>query len=106
MSQLTRLRELIPNASETDSVLQFYLDCAKDIICEIRNSNEVESKYLNVQLQIAMELYSKVGAEGETSHSENGIARAYESADISPSLIKKITPIIKTPFSKVRIVNI
>lgn len=53
---------------------------------------EVPHQYERVQISIALELYSKMGAEGETSHNENGISRTYEAGDISPSLLKQILP--------------
>ncbi len=85
-----------------DALLYFYLDCAEEIICDIRNSQTVETKYLKLQIKIALELYSKGGAEGQIAHTENGISRTYESSDISPSLLNQITPFVKTPFSTVR----
>lgn len=106
MSQLSVFKSLLGSTiSVSDDVLQYYLDCAGDIICDIRNSNIVETKYLNIQIQIAIELYNKRGAEGEVGHSELGIARSYEKADVSDSLLSKITPIIKTPFSTVRVIE-
>jgi hypothetical protein len=56
----------------------------------------VPTAYEHVQLQIAVELYSKMGAEGQTAHSENGISRTYEAADISPSLLKRIVPVCRS----------
>ena len=53
----------------------------------------VPTVYEHIQLQIAVELYSKMGAEGQTAHGENGINRSYEAADISPSLLKRIVPV-------------
>lgn len=105
MSQLIKLRELLGNPQESDEVLEFYLDNASDIICDIRNSDIVEKKYLTTQIKIAIELFNKRGAEGQVGHSENGIGRTYESADVSPSLLDGITPIVKTPFSKVRVIQ-
>ena len=37
--------------------------------------------YSDIELDIAVFLYSKMGAEGEKSHSENGISRGYEKAE-------------------------
>lgn len=105
MEQLLKLKNQLGNPSDDDSILQFCLDNASDIICDIRNSNKVESKYLNTQISMAIEVYNKRGAEGQTSHSENGIGRSYEKGDISPSIIARITPVVKTPFSKVRVVE-
>ena len=33
--------------------------------------------YEEIQLQLALELYNQRGAEGQTSHSENGISRSW-----------------------------
>lgn len=104
MSQLEKLKLLIGNPEESDAVLEFYLENANDIICDIRFSTDVEQKYLTQQIKIALELYNKRGAEGQASHGENGIMRTYEKADVSPSLLAQITPIAKTPFSKIRVV--
>lgn len=85
-----------------DSICQFYLDAAKDIICDIRHSDEIESQYFGTQIRIAIELYNKQGVEGQISHTENGISRSYEKAGISPSLLEEITPFVRTPFSTTR----
>jgi hypothetical protein len=105
-SQLLSLKELLENPPVSDSILQFYLDCARDIICELRNTDMIEPKYLTIQIRMAIEMFNKIGAEGQIAHAENGISRAYEKADISDSLLSKITPIVKTPFSDIRIVTI
>lgn len=52
----------------------------------------VEDRYLDLQFRIAMDLYNKIGAEGETSHSENGISRQFESSWISEQLLSEVTP--------------
>ena len=57
-------------------------------------SVEVPHIYEAVQIQIAVELFSKMGAEGQTAHNENGIGRTYEAADVSPSLLRRIVPVI------------
>ena len=106
MSQLSLLKELLGNPPVSDSVLQFYLDSASDIICERRNSNLVEPQYSTVQVKMAIEMFNKAGAEGQTAHSENGLARTYESADVSPSLLNMVTPVVRTPLSTVRIIDI
>ena len=53
---------------------------------------EIENKYKDLQIRIAVEMYNKRGAEGETAHSENGISRTYASANVSEDLLKEITP--------------
>ena len=103
--QLQRLKSQLGNPSNEDDILEFCLERASDIICDIRNSDKVERKYLSTQIAIAIEIYNKRGAEGQGSHTENGISRVYVSGDISHHLIRKITPIAKTPSSKVRVIE-
>lgn len=104
VAQLSLLKNLLGNPEVSDDVLQFYLDSASDVICDIRDSDVVETKYQNVQIEIAIELFNKRGAEGQVAHGENNISRTYEKANISPSLLDKITPIAKTPYSVTRVV--
>ncbi len=78
---------------------------AGDVITELRNSDVVEPQYLNLQLKIAVELYSKQGAEGQLSHSENGIGRSYDKTDVSIGLLEQITPFVSTPFSTKRVIT-
>lgn len=104
MTLLEKLQKLT-GSSDTD-LLTIYLENASDIICDLRNSNVVETKYLGVQLRMALEFFNKQGAEGQTGHSENGIGRTYEASDVSPSLIGQVVPIVKTPYSTVRVVNV
>lgn len=53
---------------------------------------EVPARYKTLQVRIAAELYAKMGAEGQVSHSENGISRAWESSDVSQSLLEDVVP--------------
>ena len=105
MSQLEIIKGLVGNPTDEDEILLFCLGVASDIICDIRNSDKVEKKYLNAQVSMAVEIYNKRGAEGQTSHTENDIRRVYERGDISQTVIRRITPIMKTPFSEVRVVE-
>lgn len=52
----------------------------------------VEDRYLDLQFRIALDLYNKIGAEGEIIHSANGISRTYESPWISRQLLLEVTP--------------
>lgn len=54
----------------------------------------VPARYTDLQIRIAAELYAKLGAEGQTTHSENGISRAWDSADIARGLLNEITPCV------------
>ncbi len=50
--------------------------------------------YADIELNIAVYLYNKIGAEGQTSHNENGVNRGYESAGIPASYTRDITPFV------------
>ena len=98
MTVLERMKAQIGDDSVSDELLLTYLEDAKGIVLNRRHpfgypeGTEVEPKYETVQVKIALELFSKQGAEGEVSHSENGISRSYESSSVSPSLIRMIVP--------------
>ena len=55
--------------------------------------DELESRYLDLQYRIAIDLYNKTGAEGQTGHTENSISRTWESSWISESLLQEVTPL-------------
>ena len=81
----------------SDSVLLAYLNIAGQKIINHAypyspNQVDVPSKYEYLQCEIATYLLNKRGAEGQTGHSENGISRSYESADIPKSMLSGITP--------------
>ena len=48
----------------------------KNIVCDLEKGK-------NVLAMACIEVYGKVGAEGQATHSENGISRTYESAWVS-----------------------
>lgn len=55
----------------------------------------VPPKYDSLQVEIAAYLINKIGAEGETRHSENGVDRTYENGDIPNEFLRRIMPIAK-----------
>ena len=52
----------------------------------------MEEKYYDVQFRAALDLYNKLGAEGELEHIENGIHRTYESSWISAQILSEVVP--------------
>lgn len=52
----------------------------------------LEDRYKDLQIRIAVELFAKVGAEGELTHTENAVTRQWASADVSPALLREIIP--------------
>lgn len=94
--KLTLLKAMV-GSSDTDDVLLTYLDVAGHKILNRAypfgtDETEVPTRYDFRQCEIAAYLLNKRGAEGEISHRENGIDRAYESADVPESLLGAVTP--------------
>lgn len=98
--KITALAALISPDTADKDVLSQYIVLSEGVVLNRRypfgapEGATVPKQYEHIQLLIALELFSKRGAEGQTEHDENGIARKYESADISPTLLRRITPIM------------
>lgn len=54
----------------------------------------VEPRYEDLLYRMAVDLYNKAGAEGQTGHSENGVSRQYESSWISEQLLLEVVPMV------------
>lgn len=97
-NQLERLKiRLEETTTINDMLLSDILDSAKAVIISRRfpygtDILDVPIEYSDLQIRIAIEIYNRIGAEGELSHSENGISRNYQSANISQSLLNEIIP--------------
>ena len=96
MDNLARLK--LRTNEPDDAILEDCLESAKAAIMARRYPfqewpEELESRYLDLQCRCAMDIYAKIGAEGELSHSENGVNRGYESSWISESLLQEVTPL-------------
>ena len=99
MTQTEKLQLLkaMVGESDTEEVLLAYLNIAGHKIMNRAypygtEETEVPVRYEFLQCEIAAYLLNKRGAEGQTSHSENGISRSYESADVPESMLGAITP--------------
>lgn len=95
------LKKLYGESDDTDGVLSAFLDVAGKIIIARafpydNTQSQVPEKYENLQIQIAVYLMSKRGAEGETTHTENGVTRHFGAADIPPTMLSQITPFVGT----------
>lgn len=99
MTQLEVMKFWFPN--EAEMLLEAALERARLGILELRfpfgfeYEQELESQYKGLQLEVAIEIISKMGAEGEVAHSENGVSRTYENAGISDSLKRRVVPMAK-----------
>lgn len=84
---------------ETDaSVVSAFLSMAGETIYHYVDPFQTSEKaavleeYGVVQAKAAAYFLNKRGADGQVTHSENGISRSYESGDLPASLLREITP--------------
>lgn len=109
MDQLEKLRLLLGNSADEfeDEQLELFLERAESAIMDKRypfldwteeddNGNRLyplESRYYALQIEIAIALFNRIGAEGEAQHTENGVYRTYQSGgDIPNELLNRVTP--------------
>ena len=99
-AKIARLAVLISPDTATDDLLAYLLEQAEGIVLNKRypfgapEGATLTAFLEQIQLRVAVELFSKMGAEGQTEHSENGVNRKWEAADVSPSLLKQIVPVV------------
>lgn len=95
--KLQALKNMV-GSSDTDAVLSTYLNLAgRKIIAKAfpykaETVTDVPVQYEYLQLEIAAYMLNKRGAEGQVTHTENGVQRQYEDADIPSSLLRAIVP--------------
>lgn len=92
-------KEMVKAMTEetNDSTVSAYLGIAGNKICRKAfpfdpTVTEIPEQYHFLQVEIAVYLLNKRGAEGEAGHSENGISRTYENGDVPPSMLRQIVP--------------
>lgn len=103
MDQDKLFKSYLGESDITDNEVEELLNMAKMIILNRRYPFQdfpvdedgeyvIEDRYLDLQVRIAVELYSKQGVEGQSSHTENGVTRNYFSAGVSSALLAEIIP--------------
>lgn len=82
-AKLEVMKKLIAPDVETEDVLKEVIKEAGVLILNKMHpfgytaGTVVPERYEYLQLQLAVEIYNKRGAEGQTTHSENGISRSW-----------------------------
>lgn len=94
-----KLMIMLDDSSVTPLIAETYLEMSQKIVLNLAfpfgdGTETMPERYEEVQIEIAAYLISKIGAEGEVSHSEGGTTRTYESADIPLALRSRITPCV------------
>lgn len=87
-----------------DELVPIYLAVAQQAIANRlypmdkgKTWDDVPERYAYQACSIAVALISKRGAEGETSHVENGTKRTYSTADVPKELLRDIVPFAAVP---------
>lgn len=96
-SQLERLRRRVPEEQDI-LLLEDLLESAKEIILSVRYPfgtwpETMPRQFEQTQLDIAVDIYNRMGAEGQTGHSENSVSRTWGSEWVSKELLQRITPL-------------
>ena len=93
------LRKMMDGDETDDGILEVFLELAAHKILNHMYPYKddyaglsVPDKYAMVQLNIAVYMLNKRGAEGEIQHIENGIHRNYGSSDIPDGMLKDVVP--------------
>ena len=98
MTEAEKIAMVKAMSGETDEdTVSAYLYLAGQKICRAAYPYDasvtiVPAQYDHVQVEAAVYLLNKRGAEGQTAHSENGISRSYESADVPESMLGEVIP--------------
>lgn len=97
--KIEKLKVLIAPDTASDELLLYLLEQSEGIILNRRypfgapEGVALSAMHEQIQMRMAVELFSKMGAEGQTEHAENGITRKWEAGDVSPSLLRTIVPV-------------
>lgn len=95
--KLTEVKQLIDEDMITDEQALSYLANAERMIINVvypygDGDEEMPARYDREQIQLAVYLINKRGAENEIEHSEGGVSRVYSSGDMPSEIYKRLTP--------------
>lgn len=99
--KLKMLRALIGSSTLSDDALSVYLKIAGEKVLRrcypyAASTQEytVPERYETIQVELAVNEVLKRGAQGQSSMSDNGVSRVYESEDV---LLNRIMPYAHVP---------
>ena len=92
--KVSQMKIMLGDDNYDDNVLGIYLRRAKSLIQNKRfpygeQPNEIEPRYDQLHIELAIALFNEKGAEGQKSHNENGVQRTWRSKD---EIMGEITP--------------
>lgn len=100
---LERVRVRLGNdgAEYSDELIEDVLESAKCAILTRRypfgipdGVKTIPAQYEDLQVRLCIDMINRIGVEGETQHTENGITRIYEDRNgwMSYSILREVTP--------------
>lgn len=98
MSEQQKIEIVSAMTGETNELaVSAYLSLAGNKICRRAypfdpTITEVPAQYENIQIEIAVYMLNKRGAEGQTAHVENGVSATYGSADVPAAMLRGVVP--------------
>ena len=101
--QMAEMVKELVDEPRFDRFVPHYLERAKSAMMEHLfpfedvEWSDVPVKHHGTVVEIAVYLVNRRGGEGETTHSESGVSRSYESAGIPASYFKGIVPHVGIP---------
>jgi len=97
--KIAKLAVLISPDTASDDLLLYLLEQSEGIIMNRRypfgapEGASLTALHEQIQIRMAVELFTKMGAEGQTQHQENGVTRSWAAGDVSPALLRLIVPV-------------
>lgn len=100
------IKKLAPDITDvgmTDDEIAAYLQLSEQAILERRYpfgipvGIEFPARYDLLSCEITVALISKIGAEGEITHTENGINRTYANGFIPKDMLTSVVPLCGVP---------
>lgn len=76
------------SGDKQDALIDALLADAADAVCDYIGREEVPSRLVSVQVQLAVMAYNKRGAEGESSRSEGGISQSFDG--LPPEMLARL----------------
>ena len=86
MTTIEKIKLLIPEEKD-ENLLNMLLERAGKTICNFCKIKNVPEELEDVQIDIAVKLYNRMGQEGSTSYGEGGKSQAF--GDILSSDVRK-----------------
>lgn len=97
--KIETVKTLLDDPEATTEVVSVYLKLAENAMLKrlypfTSVAEALPNQYDMDQCELAVRMYNRRGAEGETAHNENGINRAYGSVD-DDDILSRLVPFAK-----------